>query len=90
MEKCKSGKTSQPGDVKGGTKKEQTKKRVIHIPSISILTLEEFNEIPKYMKGSLFCTKNICYSGWLFGIIINENFLYFNEDILIVKSLTLQ
>ena len=86
MEKCKSGKTSQPGDVKGGTTKEQTKKRVIHIPSISILTLEEFNEIPKYMKGSLFCKKiYVIQDGCL-----ELNFLYFNEDILIVKSLTLQ
>ena len=39
--------------AKCATKKEVPIKKTLLIPSVSILTLDEFNEIPKYMKGIL-------------------------------------
>ena len=46
----KSKKEGKAGGAKSKPKEEQPKK-VLYIPSLAILTLQEYNDIPKYMKG---------------------------------------
>ena len=49
--KSKPGTKTKKAKSKCATKKEVPIKKTLLIPSVSILTLDEFNEIPKYMKG---------------------------------------
>ena len=53
--KAKPSKEGKASKVKNKPKEEPTKKP-LYIPSLNILTLQEFNDIPKYMKGKLVCT----------------------------------
>ena len=64
--------------------KEEQPKKPIYVPSLAILTLQEYNDIPKYMKGlfqnyiiTIFRQNikvRICVNSWIILNILQDDY----------------